>query len=284
MITGIKRFLRHIIRLTGFEVNRIPNNDLFKKTDLLDLGRLKNHYPNNELLKFSDHKEISSQFLSKLAKGKYKLLDRNCILCGAGNYISIGKSDFGFEWSLCIECGFTQMRRQLDHDSLNEFYISGEYQSVCMGGIDDDVHFYLEKNVMSRLFVNIFDSLDVCLAEASIFEIGCGSGGILLALQELGATVSGFDLDPHKVAAAVKRGVENIQCQDALDEGVIIPACDYVILSNVLEHLYDPKAFLYKLALKLSNSKSKLIIDVPNVDSLSYYGRYTQDFFHISHQ
>ena len=105
----------------------------------------------------------------------------------------------------------------------------------------------------------------------------------MLALQELGATVSGFDLDPHKVAAAVKRGVENIQCQDALDEGVIIPACDYVILSNVLEHLYDPKAFLYKLALKLSNSKSKLIIDVPNVDSLSYYGRSTQDFFHISH-
>jgi SAM-dependent methyltransferase len=175
------------------------------------------------------------------------------------------------------------MRRQLDHDSLNEFYISGEYQSLCMGGIDDDTHFDLEKSVMSSVFTNIFDSLGVRLAGTSILEIGCGSGGILLALQQRGAIVAGFDLDPHKVEQALKRGLKNIQCQDALDERLIITNFDYVIISNVLEHLFDPKVFLHNLALKLSNSTSKLIIDVPNIDLLNSYGETTQDFFVISH-
>jgi hypothetical protein len=66
----------------GFEFKRIPKNKPYNKIDLLELGCLKNHHLHVDLLKYSDHKELSSQFLSKLNSGHYNFLDRDCILCG----------------------------------------------------------------------------------------------------------------------------------------------------------------------------------------------------------
>jgi SAM-dependent methyltransferase len=151
-----------------------------------------------------------------------------------------------------------------------------------MGGLSDETHFDLEKDQMAQVFIDIFDALGVSLSSTSIFEIGCGSGGILYTLQEKGASCLGFDLDPHRVEEGKKRGI-NIHCADALDANVAIPASDYVILSNVLEHLYEPKEFLRKLKAKFLTSNQRLIIDVPNVAMLQYYGEQTSDFFHVSH-
>ena len=208
-----------------------------------------------------------------------------CSLRG-GVKTTIALGDYGFVWSLCNACGFVYLSSQLSHHSLNEFYGSGEYQSVCMGGLNDQKHFELEKNVMSKCFVDVFDSLDISLSNASIMEIGCGSGGILAALAERGCSVEGFDLDPERIEFGKKMGVENLFVADALDPNTKFQKnYDWVIISNVLEHLFDPNQFLMLLQQKFSKSSInvKIIIDVPNLEGLSFYGQKTTDFFHVAH-
>ncbi len=211
----------------------------------IDINQLKKHNPLIPLTQYSDGGHASQEFVRKIKDVRYKLISRCCELCQGENFHSIGESNYGFKWSLCNDCGFVQLQKQLSHKSLNEFYQSGKYQSLCMGGLDDFTHFSLELNTMSLVFTRLFEILEPLPQSVRIIEIGCGSGGIIKKLQELGYIASGFDIDHHRISYGKKMGVKELKCADALCESTDIAACDYLILSNVLKHLYEPQKFLH---------------------------------------
>jgi len=90
-------------------------------------------------------------------------------------------------------------------------------------------------------------------------------------------------LNETRIKAGKNLGVERLFCADAMDSKVDLSAFEYIIISNVLEHLYDPLMFLNDLKEKLVDDSQKIIIDVPNVDGISSHGEYTSDFFHVAH-
>lgn len=75
-----------------------------------------------------------------------------------------------------------------------------------------------------------------------VLEIGCGGGYILQRLREMGFAVRGIDPSPVAVAKGRECGVEIVEAfypHEGMEE-----SCDVIIHYDVLEHVYDPLAFL----------------------------------------
>jgi hypothetical protein len=78
----IKSVIKSLFRSVGFEIQRVNVNKQRWSNSFINIDRLKNHNPSIDLLKYSDRKEPSKKFVGKLRSGQYKLIDRDCALCG----------------------------------------------------------------------------------------------------------------------------------------------------------------------------------------------------------
>ena len=99
-----------------------------------------------------------------------------------------------------------------------------------------------------------------------VLDIGCGDGGFLSIAQALGLKAEGIDPDPNAVAAAKAKGL-NVAC------GTIDSLIDYdrrfefITLSHVIEHVYDPVHVLSQ-CYRLLTVGGILWIETPNVESI----------------
>ncbi len=95
----------------------------------------------------------------------------------------------------------------------------------------------------------------------SALEVGCGYGGILVALARRGIDVQGCDENPMSVSVATAHGVPvTLGGFDALPER----RYDLIILSHVLEHVDQPVPFLERLKSLLAPGGS-IFIEVPRI-------------------
>jgi len=80
---------------------------------------------------------------------------------------------------------------------------------------------------------------------ASVLDAGCATGGLLTALRDQGFTaVAGLDPSPHCAAACRQRGFEAyVGSISAASAPAHMPKFDCIVLSHVLEHVYDIPAF-----------------------------------------
>ena len=74
--------------------------------------------------------------------------------------------------------------------------------------------------------------------DLKIFEFGCGDGGILFALKQLGCDVYGNDFDSKTVEFGRSKGLT----LELGDEYTLkkYGQADIIILSHVLEHIKNP--------------------------------------------
>ena len=83
-------------------------------------------------------------------------------------------------------------------------------------------------------------------APVSVAEVGCGTGGILRALQRLlpaEAVLSGYDIAPAAIERARRHANERLSyhCEDIARAGRTF---DLLLCVDVFEHLEDPFSFL----------------------------------------
>jgi len=97
---------------------------------------------------------------------------------------------------------------------------------------------------------------------ARVLDLGCGSGSLLEHLARAkGCAVTGIEIDPDAVLAAIRRGVPVI-------EGDVARAVaefgdrsyDFVVLSRVLQTMLDPQRVLTEMA----RVADRLLVSVPN--------------------
>jgi SAM-dependent methyltransferase len=98
----------------------------------------------------------------------------------------------------------------------------------------------------------------------TLFEIGCGNGWALELMQRRGWKVAGIDPDPAAVASARARGLDVTQALPS-DPAVAAHAGRYdaVVAVHVLEHVYDPVAFV-KTCKTLLRPGGRLTLVTPN--------------------
>jgi SAM-dependent methyltransferase len=100
---------------------------------------------------------------------------------------------------------------------------------------------------------------------ASILDAGCATGGLLTALRDHGFTaVAGLDPSPRCAAACRERGFEAyVGSISTASAPAHMPRFDCVVVSHVLEHVYDIPAF-FTAARRLLAPGGYLYIETPD--------------------
>ncbi|MEO8527448.1 MAG: class I SAM-dependent methyltransferase [Pseudolysinimonas sp.] len=94
-----------------------------------------------------------------------------------------------------------------------------------------------------------------------LLEIGSGTGYLLAQLRDRGAAVLGIEPGAHGQDGARENGVEIVH--DFFPSPQVTGLFDFIVLSNVLEHLEDPVDFLSVLASQLAVG-GRIIVGVPD--------------------
>ena len=97
---------------------------------------------------------------------------------------------------------------------------------------------------------------------SSVLDVGCGDGSLLYHLsQTRGIRGEGIDISEKGVAIAQSRGIEARVADATSGEFSVDRSYDYIIISEVLEHLPNAE----EVVLKLRDAFDKrLIITIPN--------------------
>jgi SAM-dependent methyltransferase len=101
-----------------------------------------------------------------------------------------------------------------------------------------------------------------------LVDVGCGRGDFLGRMKTLGWNVLGIEPDPVSAALAERRGIPVFR--GTLNEAALPDAtADQVVMSHVLEHLYDPHSVIYE-CFRILRPGGRLVISTPNADSLGH--------------
>jgi SAM-dependent methyltransferase len=103
-------------------------------------------------------------------------------------------------------------------------------------------------------------------ASVRVLDVGCGNGSLLaIPLARRGYDVTGTDLHAPSIehARRLAREIPNARFEQEAVTELSAPAFDVVILSEVLEHVDDPKALLLASMKHLKND-GIVVVTVPN--------------------
>lgn len=103
-------------------------------------------------------------------------------------------------------------------------------------------------------------------ANPTILDIGCGNGLMSLQLGKLGYSVKGIDISAEAIAKANENNCfPNVSFEiiDAEKLAAKSEKYDFIICSEVLEHLYEPESMVANIK-QILKANGKLIVTVPN--------------------
>ena len=101
---------------------------------------------------------------------------------------------------------------------------------------------------------------------STVLDIGCGTGNLLTYLQRVrGATAHGIEISGKACESARRKGIDVVEA-DVSQYGGPFPEADYIVMSEVLEHLPNPEAVLHRVK---GRFRKRLLVDVPNTGALN---------------
>ncbi|MFT4523432.1 MAG: 2-polyprenyl-3-methyl-5-hydroxy-6-metoxy-1,4-benzoquinol methylase [Bacteroidia bacterium] len=121
----------------------------------------------------------------------------------------------------------------------------------------------------SRYFVREFGHLLPSNKSASVLDIGCGTGSLLVGLKGIGYThLRGIDLSPEQVKMGHGFGadmIEEASAEDVLKEG---RKYDVIFAVDLIEHLSKDELVDFLALIKTAlNPNGRVIFRTPNMDA-----------------
>jgi methionine biosynthesis protein MetW len=109
-----------------------------------------------------------------------------------------------------------------------------------------------------------FDAImEMLTPDSRVLDIGCGDGVLCSLLDgELGCAVCGADFSKVALERVKERGFPVVQVDIEKPLPFVDDSFDHVVCSEVLEHLFDPRAALKEMVRVASRS---VVVTVPNV-------------------
>jgi SAM-dependent methyltransferase len=112
------------------------------------------------------------------------------------------------------------------------------------------------------LFADIIKALDVS-PEASILDVGTGTGANLRLLRELGfSRVTGVDQSPEAIRFCADKGLGNVRPGDICNLPLPDQSFDLILATDVIEHVDDDLSALRELH-RLLRPRKSLLLTVP---------------------
>ena len=233
---------------------------------------ISNRYINNgiPLMNLNESQKKYLKLFLNDKRIKYKIISE-CPLCKSNNSILIAEKDryaIPLETVACENCGLVRSYKQLDKESLKIFY-SEYYRKTYeeFTTLDNDL---LNERYKGRAKQKIPKYVT---EDKVVLDIGCGGGWSLMPFHNNGYKYYGFDFDKDFIEYGKRKGL-NLYLggvEEAIKMGI---KCDYLKLSDVLEHVNDPINFLASLKPVL-NENAIVNIYVPSLDLLLWgYANY----------
>ena len=102
---------------------------------------------------------------------------------------------------------------------------------------------------------------------STVLDIGCGDGSLLAYLKENREAVPhGVELSSVACQIARQKGIDVVQADITQDTNGLPEQVDYIVISEVLEHIANPEALLLKVKDRFSK---RLFVDIPNTGALN---------------
>ncbi len=192
-----------------------------------------------------------------------------CPVCGGGNFSTMIEK-FSLPLSRCRTCGLVAANPRAPQDAILKRYSGnyfwGEYLPA-LGVLDGQ--FDLDRfDGRYAGALNLLRTAAGCTGR--LIEVGSGAGFFLKAAERAGWQASGVELSDEGVRFARDRlqvdvrqeRAERLACPDGTFEAAV--------MFDVIEHLFDPRAVLARLARVLAPG-GVLFMTTPNFDALSRF-------------
>lgn len=186
-----------------------------------------------------------------------------CPICSATDatlQFSVG----GFAYLRCRQCGHLWTDPLPSDEQIRDFYNGRARHSY-----DTAEHEALEAIHVERFehYYRQFErAAGISLKGKRVLDIGCYMGLSMQALARLGADAHGVDLQHEAVAIANARFPGKVKCCDITSEVPFPGTFDVLVMTDVIEHLKDPRAFCRALE-ALSSSGTVFYITTPDAGS-----------------
>ncbi len=202
----------------------------------------------------------------------YECVDTACVLCGCGTSGFFAKggdyeyrtSDRVFTFVQCSACGHVYLNPRPSDRTLHLAYPSDYYTLSGRHTTGRSRLIARFKSLVINRRLRFFRPL--LSGRASVLEVGCGDGSLLMDLKRRypGLEISGLDMALPQGAAArcsamgiAVRGVSVEQAELGLER------FDLIIMNQVIEHVADPVAVMEKLSAALKPG-GYVSIETPN--------------------
>jgi SAM-dependent methyltransferase len=206
-------------------------------------------------------------FLQKIKDKKYNFIDNLCLCGNIDENLDIlvtQKDRYGIPCDnvLCKNCGLIRLKKRLDNKSTSEFY-KNEYRDIYVGKNQASDVFFNSQVQRGQTFFNfISEYIDMKDIE-TVFEIGCGAGGILYPFYKNNKKVSGCDFGEKYLKYGQNKGLSLYQGEIDLSK-TPKNSQDLIILSHVMEHFNEPVSNINDI-IELIKPNKYLLIEVPGI-------------------
>lgn len=211
----------------------------------------------------SIQKNAVDNYRKKIEQGIYDLEEVNCLCDSEQNILISQKDRYGLSVNtyLCKKCGMMWTNPRLTETSIEEFY-NNDYRNIYVGQSQAPDDFLKQQITHGEQIYQFIASVFTSQDNLTVFEIGCGAGGILVPFKNEGWSAYGCDLGD----SYLKRGRQEGLILEQGDENSLkkYGKADLIILSHVVEHFSNPLATLKSISDLLSN-EGYLYIEVPGI-------------------
>ncbi len=171
----------------------------------------------------------------------------------------------------CENCGFVFADTPATQETYDKYY--SEMSKYDMTYVNSDTLLFVERAAWINTLIHN--------KAASIIDVGCGNGQLLLELRKLGfSNLTALDPSPKCIEAIQRQGVNGIA--GSIFDITSSVQYDAIILSGVLEHICDVAKIMQTLK-SLTNPDGLLLVFVPDASRYQDYDTVPFDYFNIEH-
>ena len=199
-----------------------------------------------------------------------------CLVCGCTQFRRMfaatdrlyGATEREFQVVACEGCGLMRLAPQPAPEELTHYYPRNYWYAP-----DASLAARLEqryRRLVLRDHVRFVSrALIECGESGPLLDVGCGGALLPRMLRERGHSAVGLDSSPEAAALAWNTNGVPVVCGDLTQAPLPPGTCAAVTMFHVLEHLYDPRAYL-ESARELLQPNGRLIVQVPNAASWQF--------------
>jgi SAM-dependent methyltransferase len=193
-----------------------------------------------------------------------------CLVCGHAAFRAMcnasdrlyGTTKSEFQIVACEGCGLMRLAPVPAPEDLSRYY-PANYWYVADRSLAATLEERYRRLVLGDHVRFVTRALAECGESGPTLDVGCGGGLFPRMLRERGFPAIGLDSSPEAAAVAWHSNGVPVLCGDLAQAPLAASTFRGITMFHVLEHLYDPRAYL-TAAHALLRPRGRLIVQVPN--------------------